>query len=486
MKKVLLIVFACLWLILGAVLVSYYALPSFQPILVSYIIYVGGLFAAISLGYIAYFFVHLYNKEVGDDTRYDSKVGEEKVYSEKYTGIYSALEQAEFTSITPKSPDYKPLPKEPVPQKPFEAKLKELFAVEEVAHKKEKIERVEHVVEPKPVVEKKKTKVVEPISEPVKPVEEEKVEELVVEPVTPTVVEVAPEPTLPVEEVSEPVVPTEPIVEPEPEPVVEETPEAAEEVVEKEEVEPIEPESVDTDLIDLQSISTVPFTLWPGLTVSISQGWDVFFKNESRKQYWKDMVAFLVNEYKSGKIYPQKEDLFKCFELIDFANVKVVILGKIPFYRKDQADGLAFSTKKGLVPNQTTSIIIKEAVDDVGIPEPTDGNLENWAKQGVLLMNSTMTAPSDKPASHATCGWTTFTNTIIELLNNDRRPKVFVLWGEHALALKSIVTNPRHLILTAPNPSPLSAANGFYGSKPFSQINEYLIKNGYTPIDWTL
>jgi len=498
MKKVLLITFGILWIILAAVLVSYYAIPTFQALIISYIIYIGGFFAMITLGFIAYFFVHMYYREVGDDTRYDAKVGEEKVYSEKYTGIYSPLEQVEFTSIAPKGPEYKPLPKEPAPQKPFEAELKEIFAPDEVLPKKEKIVKV---VEPKPViekkivVEKKKEKIVEPkpIPEPViEPVisktvshvvEEEIVKETVVEPVTQVE---EPEPLPQVEQESIP--PVLPIAEEvEPEPKVEETPKEVEEPVEPEQPEiDVMVESNNADLIDLQSKSTVPFVLWSDFSLNISQGWDVYFKNEARKQYWKDMMTFLINEYKTGKIYPPKEDLFRCFELTDFANVKVVILGKIPFYRKDQADGLAFSTRKGLVPNQTTSIVIKEAVDDVGISTPKDGNLDNWAKQGVLLMNSTMTAPSDKPASHTSCGWTTFTDTIIELLNTDRRPKVFVFWGEHAQALKASITNPNHLIITAPNPSPLSAANGFYGSKPFSQINEYLIKNGYTPIDWTL
>ncbi len=232
--------------------------------------------------------------------------------------------------------------------------------------------------------------------------------------------------------------------------------------------------------------NTVPFDLWEGLTLSVSEGWLPLLKKEQKYAYYAGMVDFVKKEFESNKVYPPQEDLFRCFEYTDFDNAKVIIIGKIPFYRKNQADGLAYSTRREVKPNQTSAILVKEAVEDVKIPLPNHASLINWAKQGVLLMNTIFTAPADKPASHADCGWRDFSTNLFDALVADSRPKVFILWGEYAKDLGNRVTNPNHLILTAANPSPLSAINGFYGSKPFSQANEYLIQKGYTPIDWTL
>lgn len=200
---------------------------------------------------------------------------------------------------------------------------------------------------------------------------------------------------------------------------------------------------------------------------------------------FKKLINKLDKLYKNKKVYPQVEDIFKAFELTPFDEIKVVILGKIPFYRQNQADGLAFSTKLGSEINQTTQIIINEAIKDVDIYRPDTASLVNWAKQGVFLLNSALTAPSDKPASHL-ADWQWFSNKIIDLIIKTKDPKVFVLWGEHGEKFNSKLKNSEHLVINAPNPSPLSAANGFYGSKPFSKINKFLSKNGFEEIDWNI
>ena len=238
--------------------------------------------------------------------------------------------------------------------------------------------------------------------------------------------------------------------------------------------------------IKLKPMPKAKVNVFDGLNVNVAGGWGQYIAQEQEKDYFKDLMAFVKSAYEKNNVYPTKENLFKCFEYTDITNAKVVILGKLPFYRKDQADGLAYSTKAGSAMNQTTKVIVQEAVNDVGIKNSENGSFVNWAKQGVLLLNSIMTAPTDKPASHQNCGWMQFTDGIIEALNNDDRPKVFILWGEHARERVNLITNPKHLVLEAPNPSPLSAANGFYGSKPFSKTNEFLTNNGYEPIDWEL
>jgi uracil-DNA glycosylase len=184
-------------------------------------------------------------------------------------------------------------------------------------------------------------------------------------------------------------------------------------------------------------------------------------------------------------VYPNREDIFKALELTPFDEIKVVIIGKIPFYRQNQADGLAFSSKLGSEINQTSQIIINEAIKDVNIYRPDSASLVNWAKQGVLLLNSALTAPSDKPADHLT-DWLWFSNKIIDQIIKSKEPKAFILWGEHGEKFVSKLQNSQHLVIKAPNPSPLSAANGFYGSKPFSKVNKFLEKNGYEKIDWNI
>jgi uracil-DNA glycosylase len=227
------------------------------------------------------------------------------------------------------------------------------------------------------------------------------------------------------------------------------------------------------------------FTFMPKNKVSLESSWQSVLAKIIEEPRFKKLASKLDKAYKNKKIYPAREDIFKALELTPFDEIKVVIIGKIPFYRQNQADGLAFSSKLGSEINQTSQIIINEAIKDVNIYRPDSGSLLNWAKQGVLLLNSALTAPSDKPAGHLP-DWQWFSNKIIDQIIKNKDPKVFILWGEHGEKFVSKLQNSKHLVIKAPNPSPLSAANGFYGSKPFSKVNKFLEKNGYEKIDWNI
>jgi uracil-DNA glycosylase len=227
------------------------------------------------------------------------------------------------------------------------------------------------------------------------------------------------------------------------------------------------------------------FTFMAKNKISLESSWRNVLSKIVEEPRFKKLAAKLDKAYKSKKVYPDREDIFKAFELTPFDEIKVVIIGKIPFYRQNQADGLAFSSKLGSEINQTSQIIINEAIKDVNIYRPDSASLVNWAKQGVLLLNSALTAPSDKPAGHLP-DWQWFSNKVIDQIIKNKEPKVFILWGEHGEKFISKLQNSQHLVIKAPNPSPLSAANGFYGSKPFSKVNKFLEKNGYEKIDWNI
>ena len=219
--------------------------------------------------------------------------------------------------------------------------------------------------------------------------------------------------------------------------------------------------------------------------VSLESSWRTILARMIDEPRFKKLASKLEKAYKTKKVYPNREDIFKALELTPFDEIKVVIIGKIPFYRQNQADGLAFSSKSGSEINQTSQIIINEAIKDVNIYRPDSASLVSWAKQGVLLLNSALTAPSDKPAGHL-ADWQWFSNKIIDQIIKSKEPKAFILWGEHGEKFVSKLQNSQHLVIKAPNPSPLSAANGFYGSKPFSKVNKFLEKNGYEKIDWNI
>lgn len=218
----------------------------------------------------------------------------------------------------------------------------------------------------------------------------------------------------------------------------------------------------------------------------IGNEWDALLKKELEKDYYIELRKFLVREYNTKTIYPPAEDIFNALKYTSYSDVKVVILGQDPYHGFGQAHGLCFSVKRGVTPPPSLKNIFKELESDVGFKIPNHGCLTDWAKQGVLLLNTTLTVEEGKPNSHKGRGWEIFTDKIIELLNMHEEPVVFMLWGGNARAKKSLITNDRHLVLETVHPSPLSAYGGFFGCKHFSKANEFLKSNNITPIDWTI
>ena len=220
--------------------------------------------------------------------------------------------------------------------------------------------------------------------------------------------------------------------------------------------------------------------------VNIGNEWDEIIGGEFEKPYYKELRAFLKNEYFSRRIYPDMHDIFNALKYTPYNSVKAVILGQDPYHGEGQAHGLCFSVKKGVTPPPSLVNIFKELQSDLGIPIASHGELTDWAKSGVLLLNTALTVREGLPNSHRGKGWEIFTDAVISALNQRNEPIVFILWGANAKAKASLITNPIHLKLTAAHPSPLSAYNGFFGCKHFSKTNDFLIKNGIEPIDWRL
>lgn len=218
----------------------------------------------------------------------------------------------------------------------------------------------------------------------------------------------------------------------------------------------------------------------------ITNGWKRLIDEEKIKPYFVELKKFLLEEYEKYSIYPKKGDIFKSFELTDFNNVKVVILGQDPYHQPFQAHGLCFSVNKGIKIPPSLVNIYKEIKSDLGCEIPSHGNLTKWATQGVLLLNTIMSVRESSPMSHSNKGWEIFTDKVIKELNDDENPKVFLLWGSPSRKKKTLITNPRHLILECAHPSPLSAYNGFFGCKHFSKTNEFLKNNNREPIDWQI
>ncbi len=214
--------------------------------------------------------------------------------------------------------------------------------------------------------------------------------------------------------------------------------------------------------------------------------WETFFIQEKEKSYYKELEAFLDQEYKTKTIYPSREELFTCFDLCQYEDVKVVILGQDPYHQPGQAHGLSFSVKKGVKIPPSLRNIYKELHSDLGIVQPDHGCLQDWAKQGVFLMNAVMSVEEGKAGSHRKKGWEFFIDEVMKLLNNHEQPLVFVLWGNWAKDKAKFITNTRHKVIMSAHPSPLSAYQGFFGSRPFSQINEFLKKEGLGEIDWRI
>ncbi len=213
------------------------------------------------------------------------------------------------------------------------------------------------------------------------------------------------------------------------------------------------------------------------------ESWKPFLKAEFEKPYFKELSEFLHQEYESKTIFPKKELVFRAFAT-DLNEVKVVILGQDPYHTPGAAEGLAFSVPNSQPMPPSLINIYKEIDSDIGRHANSGGSLKDWQKQGVLLLNTVLTVEAHRAGSHRGHGWETFTTATIEYLNKNRSHLVFLLWGRDARNKKSLIDTSRHLVLESAHPSPLSAYNGFFGSKPFSKCNEYLVENGLDPIDW--
>ena len=218
----------------------------------------------------------------------------------------------------------------------------------------------------------------------------------------------------------------------------------------------------------------------------ITGGWEAALRGEFRKPYYRSLYEKVRQEYETRTVYPPAEDLFQAFALTPLEQVKVVILGQDPYHEPGQAHGLCFSVRPGVEIPPSLVNIFQELKEDVGCIPPENGYLESWARQGVFLLNTVLTVRAHQAASHRGLGWEQFTDAAIRALNAQDRPLVFMLWGRHAGEKSRLLNNPRHLVLTAPHPSPLSAYRGFFGCRHFSRCNEFLAAQGETPIDWQL
>ena len=219
--------------------------------------------------------------------------------------------------------------------------------------------------------------------------------------------------------------------------------------------------------------------------VHIGNDWDGLLGNEFEKDYYLSLREFLKTEYFTQKIYPPMNDIFNALKYTSYEDARVVILGQDPYHGEGKAHGLCFSVKEGIPFPPSLKNIFKELNDSLGIAIPTSGELVGWAKQGVLLLNTTLTVREGLPQSHKGRGWEILTDKIIELMNEKERPVVFMLWGGNARAKKALITNKRHLVLECAHPSPLSAYAGFFGSNHFAKANDYLISMNEKAIDWS-
>ena len=218
--------------------------------------------------------------------------------------------------------------------------------------------------------------------------------------------------------------------------------------------------------------------------VQLGNDWDEILRGEFSKEYYLKIREFLKVEYKTRVIYPPMFDIFNALKYTSYENTRVVILGQDPYHEEGQAHGLSFSVKRGVKVPPSLVNIYKELKNDLGVDTPSHGDLSSWAVQGVLLLNATLTVRQGMANSHQNIGWSIFTDQVIKHLNESKNPTVFILWGSNARSKKKYITNPNHLIIESAHPSPLSAYNGFFGSRPFSRANEFLEKSGRGSIDW--
>ena len=220
------------------------------------------------------------------------------------------------------------------------------------------------------------------------------------------------------------------------------------------------------------------------MNLELETSWKQALESEFEKEYFTELAGNVHDAYLTGQIHPTLKNIFKAFELCRYDAVRVVILGQDPYHGPDQAHGLSFSVPEGVKLPPSLRNIYKEIATDIGKVLPTNGNLEHWATQGVLLLNATLTVASGQPASHQGWGWETFTDAIIKTVSDEKEHVVFILWGKYAQAKVSLIDTKKHFVLQAPHPSPFSAHTGFFGCKHFSKTNEYLARHRLPPVNW--
>jgi uracil-DNA glycosylase len=221
------------------------------------------------------------------------------------------------------------------------------------------------------------------------------------------------------------------------------------------------------------------------MEVKIEESWKKVLQSEFDEKYFENLIEFVKSEYQKSTVYPPAKFIFNAFNLTPFDNVKVVILGQDPYHGPNQANGLAFSVNDNIPTPPSLANIYKEIESDLGVKTKNkNGNLENWAKQGVLMLNATLTVKAAQAGSHQNKGWEKFTDAVVRILSEQKENLVFILWGSYAQKKGSVINENKHLVIRSPHPSPLSAYAGFFGSKPFSQTNSYLIFTGNEPIEW--
>jgi len=222
------------------------------------------------------------------------------------------------------------------------------------------------------------------------------------------------------------------------------------------------------------------------LPMTTRTDWHPILRDEFDAEYWTDLQTFVAKERTEHNVYPPADEVFRALHLTSYAKTKVLILGQDPYHGPGQANGLAFSVRDGMKVPPSLQNIHKELEVDLGIERPAHGNLENWARQGVLLINSTLTVRANEAGSHQNHGWETFTSRVIEAVNDKPDRVVFILWGASARRKRKLIDVSRHVVLESPHPSPLSAHRGFIGSRPFSRANHALVAAGLEPVDWAL
>jgi len=220
------------------------------------------------------------------------------------------------------------------------------------------------------------------------------------------------------------------------------------------------------------------------MQVKIENSWALRLQDEFNKPYFVELTQFVKEEYKIATVFPPGKEIFKAFDCCSFDDLRVVVLGQDPYHGAGQAHGLCFSVNQGIKPPPSLVNIFKEIKQDLGKDMPTHGDLTRWAKQGVLLLNATLTVRESSPGSHQKKGWETFTDAVIKNISDNKEHVVFILWGAYAQKKTELINAEKHLILSSAHPSPFSADRGFFGNKHFSKTNAYLIQQGLKPIDW--